>query len=190
MLVTSIGGHLVRYPWSAISDWDWHRNFRYRTEGVEFDIISDIGIKFYPISDIRHPISHKLSVIALAHQSKGRGFEFAGWIIFFLQCRISECALMSISEHFRYRNDVFPSGIFVSDIGITDVDVGCRISPTLRSMSMPTYGYQVPLMQHWCRRLGSRALLCLHSLLDTSTFSISSALDPCTVILTFYSNLS
>jgi hypothetical protein len=30
--------------------------------------------------------------------------------------------------------------IFVSDIGITDVDVGYRISPTLRSMSMPTYG--------------------------------------------------
>jgi hypothetical protein len=47
---------------------------------------------------------------------------------------------MSISEHFRYRNDVFQSDIFVSDIGITDVDVGCRISPTLRLMSMPTYG--------------------------------------------------
>jgi hypothetical protein len=35
---------------------------------------------------------------------------------------------MSISEHFRYRNDVFQSDIFVSDIGITDVDVGCRMS--------------------------------------------------------------
>jgi hypothetical protein len=46
---------------------------------------------------------------------------------------------MSISEVFRYRNDVFQSDIFVSDIGITYVDVGCRISPTLRSMSMPTY---------------------------------------------------
>ncbi len=41
---------------------------------------------------------------------------------------------MSISEHFRYWNDVFQSDIIVSDIGITDVDVGCRISP----MSMPT----------------------------------------------------
>jgi hypothetical protein len=49
---------------------------------------------------------------------------------------------MSISEHFRYRNDVFQSDIFVSDIGITDVDVGCRISPTLRSMLMPTYDIQ------------------------------------------------
>jgi hypothetical protein len=48
---------------------------------------------------------------------------------------------MSISEHFRYRNEVFQSDIFVSDIGITDVDVGCRILLTLRSMSMPTYGY-------------------------------------------------
>jgi hypothetical protein len=46
---------------------------------------------------------------------------------------------MSISEPFRYRNDSFQSDILSSDIGITDVDVGCRISPTLRSMSMPTY---------------------------------------------------
>jgi hypothetical protein len=46
---------------------------------------------------------------------------------------------MSISEHFRYQTDVFQSNIFVSDIRITDVDVRCRISPTLRSMSMPTY---------------------------------------------------
>jgi hypothetical protein len=50
---------------------------------------------------------------------------------------------MSISEHFRYRNDVFQSDIFVSNIRITDVDVGCRISPTLRSMSMSTYGETV-----------------------------------------------
>jgi hypothetical protein len=49
---------------------------------------------------------------------------------------------MLISEHFQYRNDVFQSDIFVSDIGITDVDVGCRILPTLRSMSMRTYGYR------------------------------------------------
>jgi hypothetical protein len=48
---------------------------------------------------------------------------------------------MSISELFRYRNDSFESDIFSSDIGITDVDVGCPISPTLRSMSMPTYGF-------------------------------------------------
>jgi hypothetical protein len=49
---------------------------------------------------------------------------------------------MSISEPFRYRNDSFQSDIFSSDIGITDVDVGCWISPILRSMSMPTYGNQ------------------------------------------------
>jgi hypothetical protein len=54
---------------------------------------------------------------------------------------------MSISEHFRYRTDVFQSDIFVSDIGITDVDVGCRISPTLRLMSMPTYGTPYTKMQ-------------------------------------------
>jgi hypothetical protein len=38
---------------------------------------------------------------------------------------------MSISEHFRYRNDVFQSDIFFSDIRITDVDVGWRISPNI-----------------------------------------------------------
>jgi hypothetical protein len=52
---------------------------------------------------------------------------------------------MFISEHFRYRNDGFQSNIFVSDIGITDVNVGCQISPTLRSMLMPTYGVHIYL---------------------------------------------
>jgi hypothetical protein len=46
---------------------------------------------------------------------------------------------MSISELFRYRNDSFQSDIFSSDIRITDVDVGCRILPRLRAMSMHTY---------------------------------------------------
>ncbi len=46
---------------------------------------------------------------------------------------------MSISEPFRHRNDSFQSDIFSSNIGITDVDVGCQISPRLRPMSMPTY---------------------------------------------------
>jgi hypothetical protein len=52
---------------------------------------------------------------------------------------ISDWNQMSISELFRYWNDSFQSDICSSDMGITDVDVGCRISPTLRSMSMPTY---------------------------------------------------
>ncbi len=48
----NIGRHLVQHPWSAISVWAWYRNLQYRTERVESDIISDIRIKFYPISDI------------------------------------------------------------------------------------------------------------------------------------------
>jgi hypothetical protein len=48
---------------------------------------------------------------------------------------------MSISEHFQYRNDSLKSEIFVFVIGITDADVRCGISPTLRSMLMPTYEY-------------------------------------------------
>ncbi len=49
---------------------------------------------------------------------------------------------MSISELIRYWNEGFQSEIFSSDIGITDVDVGCRISLTLRLMSMPTCAYR------------------------------------------------
>ncbi len=39
---------------------------------------------------------------------------------------------MSISELFRYWNDSFQSDIFSSDIGITDVNVGCQISPDIK----------------------------------------------------------
>ncbi len=53
--IMSIGGYSVRYPWSAISDWAWYRNVRYRTEEhrVRQYCISDIGINFCTISDIR-----------------------------------------------------------------------------------------------------------------------------------------
>ncbi len=149
--VRCIGGHLVRYPWSAIPDWAWYRNFRYWTETAKSDIISDIRIKFYPICDIRHPLSTDSHSSLVLKRSRfilrGESSNALGGVIFFLQCRISEWTLMSISKHFRYRNDVFQFDIFVSDIGITDVDVGCRISPTLRSMSMPTYGEM--LSQTW-----------------------------------------
>jgi hypothetical protein len=52
---------------------------------------------------------------------------------------ISEWTQMSISEPFQYWNDSFQSNIFSSDIGITNVNVGYQILPTLRSMSMLTY---------------------------------------------------
>ncbi len=31
-IVVCIGGHSVRYQWSAISDWAWYRNVLYQTE--------------------------------------------------------------------------------------------------------------------------------------------------------------
>jgi hypothetical protein len=76
---------------------------------------------------------------------------------------------MLISEHFRYRNDVFQSDIFVSDIGITDVDVGCRISPTLRSMSMPTYGHSLFI---YCCSLFIAIVHLFCSLLDFHLFFV------------------
>ncbi len=48
-----MGGHLLRYPWSAILDWAWYWNFDSGLKRAESDIISDIGINFYPISDIQ-----------------------------------------------------------------------------------------------------------------------------------------
>ncbi len=45
-----IGGHLLWYPWSAISDWAWYRNFRYRTE--ESGVQHYIGYRNKLLSDI------------------------------------------------------------------------------------------------------------------------------------------
>ncbi len=67
---------------------------------------------------------------------------------------------MLISEHFQYQNNVFQSDIFVSDIGIPDVDVGCRISPTLRSMSMPTYSKYTHPQVGWG---GGGGMTCRHN---------------------------
>ncbi len=75
----------------------------------------------------------------LVFKFKGCGFESYWDLRNFCKCQISEWILMSILEHYRYPTDSFQSDIFFSDIGITDVNVGCRISPTLGSMSMPTY---------------------------------------------------
>ncbi len=83
------------------------------------------------------------SVIAFVSARRGMGSNPVWGNIFSSMSDIGmnsdlDIGILPISEHFRYRNDVFQSDIFVSDIGITDV--GCHISPTLRSMSMPTYG--------------------------------------------------
>jgi hypothetical protein len=130
----------------------------YRTERAKSDIILDIGIKFYLISDIWHSLHYgdlsQLSGKVLAFSSKGSRLESSWYIRIFCKCRISEWTLMSISEHFRYRNDSFQSDIFVSDIGITDVNIRCRISPTLRSMSMPTSGSRIPDRRHFFVKTG------------------------------------
>ncbi len=51
--VLSIGGHPVRYPWSAILDWAWYRNVRYRTEKRR--VRHYIGYWNEVLSDIRYP---------------------------------------------------------------------------------------------------------------------------------------
>jgi hypothetical protein len=54
-VVYIIGGHSVRYPWSAISDWAWYRNVRCRTE--ECRVRHYIGYRNKFLSDIRYPTS-------------------------------------------------------------------------------------------------------------------------------------
>jgi hypothetical protein len=51
--IESIGEHSVRYPWSVISDGAWYRKSDIGLNSTESDIISDIGIKFFLISDIQ-----------------------------------------------------------------------------------------------------------------------------------------
>jgi hypothetical protein len=51
--IMGIGGHSVRYPWSAISDWAWYRNVRYRTEVRR--VWHHIGYRNKLLSDIRYP---------------------------------------------------------------------------------------------------------------------------------------
>ncbi len=50
-----IGGHSVRYPWSAISDWAWYRNVRYLTEVRRVRYYIRYRNKL--LSDIRYPTS-------------------------------------------------------------------------------------------------------------------------------------
>ncbi len=76
---------------------------RHQTERAKSDIISDIGIKFYSISNIRHPLLLKRVVIAEWYSTrlrfKGRGFESYWCPRNFCKCQISEWILMAILEH-------------------------------------------------------------------------------------------
>ncbi len=123
--LTVIGGHSVRYPWSAISDWAWYRNVRYRTE--EHRVRHYIGYRNNLFSDIRYPTSmfvnlysEVVSCLVLFMKVVGSkpkrtimgqnnllemiiNFRYRNIRYWFSP--ISEWKLMSISELFRYRNE-------------------------------------------------------------------------------------
>ncbi len=73
------------------------------TERAKSDIISDIGIKFYPISNIWHPLLLKRGVIAEWCSAwlrfRGREFESYWYLRNFWKCQTPEWTLMSILEH-------------------------------------------------------------------------------------------
>jgi hypothetical protein len=116
MKIFVIGGHLLRYPWSAISDWAWYRNFRYRTE--ESRIRHYIGYRNKLLSDIRYLTSKNSSISTVAEKTSVLGSNPADVINI---CWISDIGMVSdvdigtlpISEwqysvrhnFFRYRNN-------------------------------------------------------------------------------------
>jgi hypothetical protein len=134
-----------------ISDWAWYRNFRCRTEESGVRHYIDIGIKFYSISDIQHPnilkLEQWLRSKVFACVNKGLGFESCGCDEYFLDIGLYsnvDIETIPISEwqfsvrhiFFWYRNN----------------RCRCRISPTLRSMSMPTSAGNNP-KPHDCGRI-------------------------------------
>ncbi len=54
-ILCTIGGHLLRYPSSAISDWTWYRSLRHWTE--ESRVRHYIGYRNKLLSDIQSPTS-------------------------------------------------------------------------------------------------------------------------------------
>jgi hypothetical protein len=64
MYTVIIGGHLLRYPWSAILDWAWYRNFQYQTE--ESGVWHYIGYRNKRLSDIRYPTSNNSYISTVA----------------------------------------------------------------------------------------------------------------------------
>ncbi len=162
--VASIGGHLVLYPWWAISDWAWYRNVWYRTKerrvrhytGYRNKLLSDIR---YPTLTLENPRSAVLSFQILVLKVVGSQAERK------IVCKIillgslgNDLSILDIgisdTDLVRYRNGSWCQYQNYSDIGWKDLvrhflfryrnkRCRCRISPTSRPMSMPTYGCQI-----------------------------------------------
>jgi hypothetical protein len=96
------------------------RDQRYQTEldigtsdiglkRAESDIILDIGINFYPISDIQYPNIH-----TLAQWLRSKAFAFENKCLGFKSCRFDKYFL-----DIRYRNELRCRYWNPSDIGMT-----------------------------------------------------------------------
>ncbi len=96
---------LFRYPISVISDIGLSLILESPISDWESEVwhYIDIGIKFYPISNIRHPLLLKRGVIVEWYSArlrfKGRGFESYWCPRNFCKCQITEWTLMSILKH-------------------------------------------------------------------------------------------
>ncbi len=103
----AIGRHLLRYPWSAISDWAWNRNLQYQTE--ESGVRHYIGYRNKLLSYIQHSVVYGsvqwLRGNALDGEKKSLGLESSG----------GEKTLFDIG----YRNGLRCQYQNSSDIGMT-----------------------------------------------------------------------
>ncbi len=114
MIKKLIGGHLVRYPWSAISDWAVYQKISdWRESGVRHYIRYQIN--FYPISDIPPFINQHSNWGVMCSPVKTRvlGLNPVGMKRYFFWYWILEWTLKSISEFFRYCSDGFQSDYFL-----------------------------------------------------------------------------
>ncbi len=148
-----IGGHSVRYPWSAISDWAWYLNVRYRTEYRR--VQHYIGYRNKLLSYIPYPtlkfVNPRSAVVrSYEHDRKAMSLKLVSKFIcnsIFLGPLRNDLSILDIGisdiDLVRYRNgswcryrnssDIGMKGFsptFFVPISIRDIDVGCQILPT------------------------------------------------------------
>ncbi len=153
--VYGIGGHLLRYPWSAISDWAWYRNFRYQTQ--ESGVRHYIGYRNKLFSNIRYPTSKNSQISTVAEKTSVLGSNPADVINIFWTSDIGmdsdvDIGTLPISEwqfsvrhiFFWHRNN--RCRCRMSDVADIEVDVDAHLwSMGYTSMgftSMGTYFYK------------------------------------------------
>ncbi len=142
-----IGGHLVWYPWSAISDWAWYRIVRYRTE--ERRVRHYIGYRNKLLTDIRYP-----TILFVNSCSAVVGCQI--FVMKVLSSNPERNMMSQINLLGSLGND-----LSILDIGISDIylvryrnGIWCRYrnySDIVMKGFSPTFFFQYRNKMCWCR---------------------------------------